>query len=464
MFPRSAASGELRHGTFADVRDRLDYVEEMGFDVLYLPPIHPIGRTGRKGRDGAVSAGPDDPGSPWAIGGAEGGHTAVHPALGSIEDFRALVRDAGSRGIDVAIDLAYNASPDHPWVTAHPEWFRHRPDGSIAYAENPPKKYEDIYPLNFETPEWESLWEELLGVVRYWISEGIRVFRVDNPHTKPFAFWEWLLATVTAEAPGTIFLSEAFTTPRVMEQLAKIGFTQSYTYFTWRNSKWELESYFTELTRSPLADYFRPNLWPNTPDILTEELQKGGRAAFLSRLALAATLGASYGIYGPAFELQENLARSPGSEEYGRSEKYEIRTWDRKSRDSLSEFIGHLNRIRREHVALQFNDTLTFQRVDNDQLIAYAKTRGKAPESDVVVAVVNLDHYYPQSGFVELDLSSLGVDVQRPYVMHDLLTDARYTWEGSHNFVRLDPADVPCHVFSLEQPPARRIPPEGGAR
>jgi starch synthase (maltosyl-transferring) len=249
-----------------------------------------------------------------------------------------------------------------------------------------------------------------------------------------------------------------------MEQLAKIGFTQSYTYFTWRNSKWELESYFTELTRSPLADYFRPNLWPNTPDILTEELQKGGRAAFLSRLALAATLGASYGIYGPAFELQENLARSPGSEEYGRSEKYEIRTWDRKSRDSLSEFIGHLNRIRREHVALQFNDTLTFQRVDNDQLIAYAKTRGKAPESDVVVAVVNLDHYYPQSGFVELDLSSLGVDVQRPYVMHDLLTDARYTWEGSHNFVRLDPADVPCHVFSLEQPPARRIPPEGGAR
>jgi len=454
MFPRSAASDAMRHGTFADVRDKLDYLEQMGFDVLYLPPIHPIGLTGRKGREGAVSATPDDPGSPWAIGAAQGGHTAIHPALGSIEDFRALVADAAARGIDVAIDLAFQASPDHPWVTEHPEWFRHRPDGTIRYAENPPKRYEDIYPLDFDTPHWQALWTELLEVVRYWIAQGVKVFRVDNPHTKPFAFWEWLLATLRSEAPETIFLSEAFTRPRVMEQLAKIGFTQSYTYFTWRNAKWELESYFKELTGSPLADYFRPNLWPNTPDILSDDLQRGGRAAFLARLVLAATLGASYGIYGPAFELQEHVARSAGSEEYSRSEKYEIRSWNRKSRDSLAAFIGLVNRIRRDHPALQFNDTLRFHAVDNEQIVAYSKSRLESAASrDVILSVVNLDHYYPQDGWVDLDLGSLGVDPRRAYVMHDLLTDARYGWEGSRNFVRLDPADVPCHVFSLEQEP-----------
>jgi starch synthase (maltosyl-transferring) len=462
MFPRSAASDASRHGTFADVREKLDYVAQMGFDVLYLPPIHPIGRTGRKGREGTVTAGTDDPGSPWAIGGAEGGHTAIHPDLGTLGDFRDLVANAAARGIDVAIDLAFQASPDHPWVQEHPEWFRHRPDGTIRYAENPPKRYEDIYPLDFDTSDWQALWTELLEVVRYWIAQGVKVFRVDNPHTKPFAFWEWLLATIRSEAPETIFLAEAFTRPRVMEQLAKIGFTQSYTYFTWRNSKWELESYFNELTSSPVADFFRPNLWPNTPDILSDELQRGGRAAFLARLVLAATLGASYGIYGPAFELQEHAPRAAGSEEYSRSEKYEIRSWTRKSKDSLAAFIGLVNKIRREHLALQFNDTLRFHAVDNEQIIAYSKSRLESVAGrDIVVTVVNLDHYYPQAGWVELDLGSLGVDARRGYVMHDLLTDARYSWQGNRNFVRLDPADVPCHVFSLEQEPPRELQAEG---
>ncbi|MGA2530907.1 MAG: alpha-1,4-glucan--maltose-1-phosphate maltosyltransferase [Acidimicrobiales bacterium] len=457
MFPRSAGSGG-RHGTFADVREKLDYVSQMGFDVLYLPPIHPIGRSGRKGRDGAMSATPDEPGSPWAIGGLEGGHSAIHSSLGSLDEFRALVADAAARGIDIALDVAFQASPDHPWVSEHPEWFRHLPDGSIRHAENPPKKYEDIYPLNFDTADWQAMWAELLGVVRYWIAQGIKVFRVDNPHTKPFAFWEWLLATIHFEAPEVIFLSEAFTRPRVMEQLAKIGFSQSYTYFTWRTSKWELESYFNELVHSDVADYFRPNLWPNTPDILSAELQSGGRAAFLSRLVLAATLGSSYGIYGPAFELQEHLARSAGSEEYARSEKYEVRSWNLRSRDSLAGFIGLVNKIRREHPALQFNDALKFHSVDNNEIICYSKTRQAPSGPDVVVVAVNLDHSYSQAGWVDLDLASLGVDYSRPYVMHDLLTDARYTWNGSRNYVRLDPAGVPCHVFSLQQPDAGRSP------
>jgi starch synthase (maltosyl-transferring) len=454
MFPRSASVDPARPGTFADVRQTLDYVESMGFDVLYLPPIHPIGRTGRKGREGSVSAGVDDSGSPWAIGAAEGGHVAIHPELGTLEEFRLLVKEAAGRGIDVAIDLAFQASPDHPWVTAHPEWFRRLPDGAIRHAENPPKRYEDIYPLDLEGEAWPSLWTELREVVRFWIDQGITVFRVDNPHTKPFAFWEWLLASVKAEHPETIFLSEAFTRPRVMEQLAKVGFTQSYTYFAWRSTKWELETYLTELTRTDVADYFRPNFWPNTPDILTEELQQGGRAAFVSRLVLAATLSANYGIYGPAFELQEHRPRSRGSEEYLHSEKYEVRAWDRKDPRSLAGLISLVNAARKEHPALQFNDTLTFHGVDNEQVIAYSKTRPGSGEShfdDVVVVVVNLDHAYAQSGWVDLDLDALGVDPGLPYVMHDLLTDARFVWEGARNFVKLDPAGVACHLFSLEQ-------------
>jgi starch synthase (maltosyl-transferring) len=458
MFPRSASPDPMRHGTFADVRAKLPYVAHMGFDVLYLPPIHPIGRTGRKGRDGATRAERGDPGSPWAIGAAEGGHRDIHPELGTLDDFRDLVTAAAARGIDVAIDLAFQASPDHPWVKAHPEWFRHLPDGSIRYAENPPKRYEDIYPLDFDSPDWQALWTELLEVVRFWVTQGVKVFRVDNPHTKPFAFWEWMIGIVRAESPETMFLSEAFTRPKVMQQLAKVGFTQSYTYFAWRDSKWELETYMAELTQTDLADYFRPNFWPNTPDILTETLQTGGRAAFLTRLVLAATLTASYGIYGPVFELQEHLARSAGSEEYLHSEKYEVRAWDLARPDSLSEFIARVNKIRRDHSALQFNDALHFHRAGNEQIMAYSKVRaGLTPatatgsDRDVIVTIVSLDHVNPQSAWVELDLEVLGVDPTRPYVMHDLLTGARYDWQGSSNFVMLDPAGLAAHLFSLEQ-------------
>jgi starch synthase (maltosyl-transferring) len=418
---------------------------------LYLPPIHPIGRTGRKGRNGSTTHEGDDPGSPWAIGAAEGGHTSVHPELGTLDDFRRLVTEAKDHGLDVAIDLAFQASPDHPWVQEHPDWFYHLPNGTIRYAENPPKRYEDIYPLHFEGLDWRALWHELLEVVQFWIGQGVTIFRVDNPHTKPFAFWEWLIASVKAEHPEIIFLSEAFTRPRIMEQLAKIGFTQSYTYFTWRTTKWDIETYMNELTRSPVADYFRPNFWPNTPDILTDELQRGGRAGFLSRLVLAATLSSNYGIYGPPFELQEHLPRTIGSEEYLLSEKYELRSWDLKSSRSLSAFIGVVNTIRREHPSLQFNDALTFHPVDNDQIIAYSKSRSTEEGSDVVLVVVSLDHAFAQAGWISLDTSALGVDPGASFVVHDLLTDARYTWSGPQNFVKLDPDGVPCHIFCVEQ-------------
>ncbi len=469
MFPRSASPDHARSGTFADVRARLPYVAHMGFDVLYLPPIHPIGRTGRKGRDGVTRAGSGDPGSPWAIGASEGGHRAVHPELGTLDDFRDLVVAAAARGIDVAIDLAFQASPDHPWVEEHPEWFRHLPDGSIRYAENPPKRYEDIYPLDFDTPDWQALWTELLDVVRFWVAQGVKVFRVDNPHTKPFAFWEWMIGLIRSETPEVIFLSEAFTRPKMMQELAKVGFTQSYTYFAWRNAKWELESYLSELTQTDMSEYFRPNFWPNTPDILTDALQTGTRAVFMSRFVLAATLAASYGIYGPAFELQEHLPRTPGSEEYLHSEKYEVRQWDLARPDSLAEFIARVNKIRRDHSALQFNDSLHFHHVDNDQIIVYSKVRDAlSPETlagesgrDVILAVVNLDHASVQSGWVELDLGVLGVDPVQPYVVHDLLTGARYKWQGARNFVMLDPAVVPAHLFSLEL--AVDPPPRGAA-
>jgi starch synthase (maltosyl-transferring) len=454
MFPRSASSG-TSHGTLADVRARLDYVERMGFDVLYLPPIHPIGRTARKGRDAAIVAEATDVGSPWAIGSTEGGHTAVHPELGTIDDFRDLLAEASRRGIEVALDLAFQASPDHPWVREHPSWFRHSPDGTIRYAENPPKKYEDIYPFDFETLDWPDLWAALLDVVRFWVDQGVRIFRVDNPHTKPFAFWEWLIACVHADEPEVIFLAEAFTRPRVMEHLARIGFTQSYTYFTWRTTKWELETYLGQLTAPGTAAYFRPNLWPNTPDILPEELVHGGRGAFLARLVLAATLSASYGMYGPVFELQEHIPRNEGSEEYLRSEKYEVRSWDLDSPTSLADFVAAVNQIRRDHEALQFNDSLRFCGTDNDAVIAYSKARQVerpgGPENDVVLTVVNLDHRQAQAGWVTVDLGALGFVDTLPYVAHDLLSGARYVWRGPTNFVRLDPAEVPCHVFALSQ-------------
>ncbi|HZD55054.1 MAG TPA: alpha-1,4-glucan--maltose-1-phosphate maltosyltransferase, partial [Candidatus Aquicultoraceae bacterium] len=335
LFPRSCSPVPGEHGTFRDVAGRLPTIAAMGFDVLYLPPVHPIGRTHRKGRNNVTEPAPDDVGSPWAIGSEEGGHKAVHPALGTLEDFRSLLSKAGEYGIEIALDIAFQCSPDHPYVREHPEWFRRRPDGTVQYAENPPKKYEDIYPFDFETPDWPALWEELRSVVRFWIDQGVRIFRVDNPHTKPFAFWEWLIGGIREEFPETIFLSEAFTRPKVMYRLAKAGFSQSYTYFAWRNSKWELAGYFRELTETGVREYFRPNLWPNTPDILTEQLQFGGRPAFLARLVLAATLGASYGIYGPAYELCENRPVGPGKEEYLDSEKYAVRNWDIDRPDSL---------------------------------------------------------------------------------------------------------------------------------
>jgi starch synthase (maltosyl-transferring) len=454
LFPRSTSVEPGRHGTLADTKARLRYVSRLGFDVLYLPPIHPIGRTNRKGRDGARVAGPDDPGSPWAIGGPEGGHTAVHPQLGTLEDLVSLVDEAARLGIEVALDLAYQCSPDHPWVKQHPEWFRWLPDGTARYAENPPKRYEDIYPINFDTPDWQTLWAELLEVVLFWVRQGIRIFRVDNPHTKPFRFWEWLIAEVQSQHPEVLFLAEAFTRPKVMKRLAKAGFTQSYTYFAWRNTKWELEEYLTELHSTEVAEYLRPNFWPNTPDILTETLQDGGRSVFMARLVLAATSVASYGIYGPVFELCEHEPRTEGSEEYLHSEKYEIRDFDLDAPDTLAGFVTRVNEIRRQSQVLQHDRNLALCPVDNDQLIAYARTRparvsdGEADTRPIVV-VVNLDPRYRQSGWIEIDLDTFGIDPTSPYEAYDLLTGTRYSWQGPRNFVLLDPAVVPAHILRL---------------
>jgi starch synthase (maltosyl-transferring) len=447
LFPRSASPEPGRHGTFRDVEARLAYVAELGFDVLYLPPIHPIGREKRKGRSNALAAAPDDVGSPWAIGAAEGGHKAIDPRLGTHEDFRRLVAHARELGIEIALDIAYQCAPDHPYVKEHPEWFRWRPDGSVQYAENPPKKYQDIYPFHFETADWRALWAELKSVLDFWIGEGVKIFRVDNPHTKAFPFWEWAIAEVKRAHPDVIFLSEAFTRPKVMHRLAKLGYTQSYTYFAWRNTRRELTEYFTELAHGPGREYFRPNVWPNTPDILTEALQYGGRPAFMARLVLAATLSASYGIYGPAFELMEAKAREPGSEEYLDSEKYQLRHWDLGRVDSLRNFIALVNRIRRENPALQSDAGLVFFPTDNEQMICYAKIDGES--GNALVVAVNLDPHNVHTAWVELDLARLGIEAGSQYQMHDLLTGERYLWQGARNFVRLDPARAPAHVFRV---------------
>jgi starch synthase (maltosyl-transferring) len=449
VFPRSCASEPSGYGTFKDCEARLPYITAMGFDVLYLPPIHPIGRTHRKGKNNVPAAGPEDSGSPWAIGAKEGGHKAIHPKLGTFEDFGHLVSSAQKHGVEVAMDLAFQCTPDHPYVKEHPEWFHWRPDGSIQYAENPPKKYEDIYPLNFETEQWQELWKELKSIVVFWINQGVRIFRVDNPHTKPFAFWEWLIPEIKRDFPEVIFLAEAFTRPKVMYRLAKLGFTQSYTYFAWRNTKWELTQYFTELAQTEVREFFRPNLWPNTPDILTEYLQMGGRPAFMARLVLAATLGANYGIYGPAFELYENQPREFGSEEYLNSEKYEIKQWDIKRAENSKDFIARVNRIRRENPALQSDWSLSFHGTDNDQLICYSKHTEDF--SNTIVVVVNLDPHHTHAGWIELPLSNLGIDPQRPYQVHDLLSDARYLWQGPRNYVELNPHIVPAHIFQVRR-------------
>ncbi|HEX9108866.1 MAG TPA: alpha-1,4-glucan--maltose-1-phosphate maltosyltransferase [Longimicrobiales bacterium] len=482
MFPRSAATAAGQHGTFADVEKLLPYVAELGFDILYLPPIHPIGRTFRKGRNNTLEPGPGDVGSPWAIGNEQGGHTEIHPDLGTLADFRHLEQAAREHGMELALDIAFQASPDHPWVREHPEWFKHRPDGTIRYAENPPKKYQDIYPLDFESQDWQALWQGLKGVFEFWAEQGVRVFRVDNPHTKPFPFWAWVIPELKRQWPDLIFLAEAFTRPKVMYRLAKLGFTQSYTYFAWRNHKWEIEEYFRELTRTGVVDFFRPNLWPNTPDILTEVLQQGTRSTFIARFVLAATLGASYGMYGPVYELMERAPREKGSEEYLNSEKYEVRAWDRKRPDSLAPLIARVNRVRRANPALQHNRSLQFHRVDNDRLIAYTKrsvagvpveapmspeaeaavrdklpavaARSSAPggEGDnLVLVVVNIDREYTQSGWVDLPLQELGLDPTRPYELHDMLAEAHYTWNGHWNYVELNPHVLPAHIFRIEQ-------------
>jgi starch synthase (maltosyl-transferring) len=447
FFPRSATGMQEAHGTFATAQGRLAYVAEMGFDVLYLPPIHPIGATKRKGPNNALEAARGDPGSPWAIGGVAGGHKSVHPDLGTLDDFRAFRAEAQRLGLEIALDLAFQCSPDHPYVREHPNWFKRRRDGSVQYAENPPKKYEDIFPFDFTSADWQALWRELRDVVEFWVSEGVTVFRVDNPHTKPFDFWQWLIGDVRSRHPETIFLAEAFARPRVMYRLAKLGFSQSYTYFTWRNTKRELTEYFTDLAGR--RDYFRPNLWPNTPDILHEYLQFGGRPAFMCRAVLAATLGASYGVYGPAFELLEAEPREPGTEEYRDSEKYQVRAWDLRRDDSLSEFLARLNAIRRSNSALQADANLRFHEVDNEQLICYSKHTDDL--DDVVLVVVNLDPHHPQSGYVELPLGDWHVDPGKTYQAHDLLSGGRYLWSGRRNFVSLEPARSPAHVFKLRR-------------
>ncbi|UCF74767.1 MAG: alpha-1,4-glucan--maltose-1-phosphate maltosyltransferase [Betaproteobacteria bacterium] len=447
MFPRSTADAPGRHGTFRDCEMRLPYVAELGFDVLYLPPIHPIGRVNRKGRNNALKATPDDPGSPWAIGSHEGGHKAVNPALGTLDDFRRLVSAARELGIEVALDIAFQCAPDHPYVQQHPQWFRWRPDGTVQYAENPPKKYEDIYPFNFECDDWPALWQELKSVFTFWVEHGVTIFRVDNPHTKPFAFWEWLIAEIQRDHPEAMFLSEAFTRPKVMHRLAKIGFTQSYTYFPWRNTKLELSDYFSELASHASREYFRPNHWPNTPDILTAYLQHGGRPAFMTRLVLAATLGANYGIYGPAFEHCENVPREPGSEEYRNSEKYEVRFWDLAKPDSLRTLVAAVNRARRENPALQQEWNIQFIPVDNDELICYTKYTND--RSNVVIMVVNLDPHHRQSGWLEVPLDQLGIDRERSYEVEDLLSGTSYLWQGARNYVELNPQACPAHVFKV---------------
>jgi starch synthase (maltosyl-transferring) len=449
VFPRSTSSDPGRAGTFADLEAFLPHVASMGFDVVYLPPIHPIGSTFRKGPNNALAAGVGDPGSPWAIGSEAGGHKAVDPALGTLDDFDHLVVRAGALGLEVALDIAFQCSPDHPYAREHPEWFRHRPDGTIQYAENPPKKYQDIYPFDFECDDWRALWRELRSVFEFWVEHGVRIFRVDNPHTKPFPFWEWCVADLRRRHPDVVLLSEAFTRPRVLERLAKLGFHQSYTYFAWRNEAWELRDYFTELTQTEVVEYLRPNLWTNTPDILTQYLQHNGRPAFLVRVVLAATLASAYGVYGPAFELLEHEPREPGSEEYIDSEKYQVRHWDLARADSLAPVLTRLNAVRRAHPSLHDNRSLRFHGVDDDQLLCYSKRDPRT--GDTILCVVNVDPQHRHDGTVALDLGALGLGDDEPFVVHDLLGGAQYSWRGAFNYVALDPGSLPAHVFAIER-------------
>ncbi|MFN2444622.1 MAG: alpha-1,4-glucan--maltose-1-phosphate maltosyltransferase [Vicinamibacterales bacterium] len=473
LFPRSAGPDPTRSATFAEAAARLPDIAAMGFDVLYLPPIHPIGVTHRKGRGNALVAAPADPGSPWAIGAAAGGHMAVEPGLGTLDDFRTFRTAAEQHGLEIALDLAYQSSPDHPYVTAHPEWFRHRPDGSIKYAENPPKKYQDIYPFDFDTDAWREMWVELRDIVLFWIEQGVRIFRVDNPHTKPFGFWEWMIADVQVRDPGVIFLSEAFTRPAVMKYLAKLGFTQSYTYFTWRNTKAEIESYLTELTTSEMKEYYRPNLFANTPDIMHAFLQRGGLAAFKIRLFLAATLGASYGIYS-GFELGENRA-VPGTEEYLDSEKYQFqRSGNRVGHvagpeanpvpsPNIVELIAAVNTMRRHYPAFAFNEGLRFHLTSSEHMVAYSKTAPGDPRR--LLVVVSVDPTMPRDGWVCASILDDVIEESALYTVRDVLTGRAYSWKGAWNYVRLDPATIPAHVLLIEREAGSSVqPPREGPK
>ncbi|HEV8549095.1 MAG TPA: alpha-1,4-glucan--maltose-1-phosphate maltosyltransferase [Polyangiaceae bacterium] len=445
LFPRS--QGEPgKHGTFADTARHLPEIAALGFDVIYLPPIHPIGVTHRKGRNNSPKAEPGDVGSPWGIGGIEGGHTAVHPELGTLDDFDALVKSAQELGLEIALDFALQCSPDHPWVKEHPEWFFVRPDGSIRYAENPPKKYEDIYPLNFWCKDREAMWNACRDVLVFWARRGVRTFRVDNPHTKPFAFWEWVLREMHTRYPDTVFLSESFTRPNRMNALAKLGFNQSYTYFTWKNTAAELRDYFRELTSKPMTLFYRPNCFTNTPDILHEYLQHGGRPAFRIRLLLAATLSPVYGIYA-GFELCEATPVRPGSEEYLDSEKYQLVHRDPNAPGNIKQDVARLNRLRRENPALQTLANLEFLNSDYDGILAY---RRYAPNNELVV-IVNLDPHRMHETQVELPLERLGIGANEPYEVNDLLSGARYTWRGRKNYVKLDPTERVGHVFRISR-------------
>jgi starch synthase (maltosyl-transferring) len=446
LFPRSASERENMHGTFKDVKKLLPRIAAMGFDVLYLPPIHPIGKVNRKGRNNSLHVTANDPGSPWAIGNENGGHKSIHPELGTIKDFTALIKAANESGIELAMDIAFQCAPDHPYVKQYPQWFKWRPDGTVQYAENPPKRYEDILPFDFETEDWQSLWQELKSIIDFWIKQGIFIFRIDNPHTKPFTFWEWLITSVKKEHPDVLFLAEAFTRPRIMEHLAKIGFTQSYTYFTWRTTKQEIETYLQELTNPEMRSYFRPNFWPNTPDILTSELVRGGENMHIIRLLLAATLCSNYGIYGPVYEFALAKA-SPGKEEYDNNEKYEIKKWDWNCETRICEIITLVNSIRKENLALQTTWNIQFIETSNEKIICFLKADFKT--SNYLIVVINLDPHYTQSAIVKVPVKQLGLLPDASYKVNDLLSEDTYKWQGEQNYVELNPFEMPAHILRL---------------
>ncbi len=448
LFPRSTSPEPGKHGTFRDTERLLPDIAEMGFDVIYLPPIHPIGKKFRKGLNNALTANPGDPGSPWAIGSEEGGHKAIHPELGSMDDFKHMLSEAEKNGIEIALDIAFQCAPDHPYVKEHPQWFKWRPDGTVQYAENPPKKYQDILPINFENDDWQNLWKELKSVIQYWVDAGVKIFRVDNPHTKAFGFWEWAIGEIRASHPEVLFLAEAFTRPRVMERLAKIGFNQSYTYFTWRNNPWEMREYMLELTKTSLRDYFRPNFWPNTPDILPPALIHGGEPAFVSRLILAATLSSNYGLYGPVYEFGHNTPY-PGKEEYLDSEKYEIKHWDWKRETRIKELITRINRIRKENPALQDTYNIHFGESGNENILCFGKHDPKS--GNTIIVAVNMDPYNTHGSMISLPLQELGINPHTPYTVYDMISYSRYSWQGEWNYVELNPYQMPAHVFRVEQ-------------